>query len=159
LFLSLALTPVRAFTLFITANNLRIPMLNESVALEPFQSADVTPNHPQRGGQCPHHMPTHLKEAQKALQRGQQPVVYTYNNGKPWYMFEACPPNEQWRRPGDGSYIGSTLRMIKEEYHCESDIDCIRFVLARENIPLILDTITDQNKPIALRLLHESDFS
>jgi len=131
----------------------------EEADLNPFTSG-ADPKQLEGELVFPHHLPRHLKQGAKAIEKGRRAVIYAFDNGKPWYMLEAYPLGKSWSRPGDGQFLGSTSREIKDYYGCRSDMGCIRKLLADHQIPLIPHPhVVGQEEVRVFNLLLEPEFT
>jgi len=135
-------------------------MVHEPITLNAFDSG-VDPKAINNDDQCPHHMPTHLKEGIDAIEGGKRIVVYVLKSHKrSWYVFEKVPlGKEEWNEPGDGELVGSTNRLIRDRLGCQSDADCIRHILAKNGIPLMPRAVYEEGAPQALSLLKHPELT
>ena len=130
----------------------------ESVELTPFTSgADPSQLEGELVG--PYHLPSHLKQSTRLIESGKRSIIYAFDNGKAWYVLEALPLGESWHKPGDGQFLGSTSRKIKDCYGCQSDIGCIRKLLADHQIPLMPHPLPGKNGIKGFSLLLEPELT
>lgn len=127
-------------------------MLKEPVYLQDFNWPDfrIRPKKIRPDDPAPFIMSEHLKRGLKAVRNSKNLIVYVFNNGQEWYIFETS--NSEWSQPRDGELIGATSRGIKTTYGFKSDGDCIGEVLARKQIPLSLCSILSEGDPVAFNL-------